>query len=133
MDFLSTANTQDIQQWIAQNWAMTALMAAVCVQWVALQALAIHYYLFRKNLKRPRPDRIRLATLERAVKFQEEQFERVFQKMAALREEVANVERASSRSASNADSAQSIENSFVTLGEMELQKRIRELQKNRTN
>lgn len=104
------------------------------VQWFALQGLIVHYYIYRQNQKKPRPDGIRMNLIEKTVALQTEQTERIFEKLATLNREIDQLHvqlgRISQRSPSAKDGgrAESLETAFVSLGEIALKKRLQEMQ-----
>lgn len=121
---------------IKANLPMIVLGIFVFVQWVALQGLLIHYHLFRKSLKRPRPDGIRFGVIERALSFHGEQFDRVYDRLAELKKEIQDLareaaEQSSVRSNAANESRTSLEASYVSLGEMNLKKRLDSIRANR--
>ena len=123
MDFLMNS------EWWQQNGLTVFLVALSLVQWIALQALAIHYHFFRKNLKRPKPDAIRMDMMEKTIALQSEQIEKIFSKLAHFNREIDQLHvKQSSTSRKGMDSnTGSIESSMATLGEIALKQRIQEL------
>lgn len=119
--------------WWKENGITVALAAGIFIQWIALQALMIHYHLFRKNLKRPRPDGIRLSMAEKTLALQSEQMERIFGKLAHLNREIDQLhERGSSATRAKTTSSQistntSVETAFASMGELNMKKRIQEM------
>lgn len=114
------------KQWIVQNAPMLFLGALVFIQWIAFQVLVVHYHNFRKSLKKPRPDGIRMGLLEKAVAIQTENVDALFIKMGELRREIA-VANAQAVRPSKVDSTTSIEGSMMTMGEINLKKRLAEM------
>lgn len=113
------------KQWIAEHGPMIVLAGAVFVQWIALQALLIHYHLFRKSLKQPRPDGVRMDLIEKTVSIHNENMDMLFKKLAEVRREISLAQAQPVRTAKV--ESPSIETSFVTLGEMNLKRRLQEM------
>ena len=117
------------REWIIANGPTLILGLMVLIQWIALQALLIHYHLFRKNLKQPRPDGIRLQLLERTVSVQNEQLDRIYAKLAEMRKEVnlAVTREPAPATTRRPIEVNSFEKTFASIGEVALKKRIQEL------
>jgi hypothetical protein len=115
------------KQWIATNGPTLILGVMVLIQWIALQALLIHYHLFRKNLKQPRPDGIRLQLLEQTVSLQNEQLDRIYTKLSDMRKELNFAVTRAPAQSTRAMEVQSLEKTYTSLGEMNLKRRIQEL------
>ncbi len=104
------------------------------LQWFGLQALVVHYHIYRQNQKKPRPDGIRLNLVERTVAMQTEQTDRIFEKLAALNREIDQLHvqlgRISQRAPTTKEASrgESLETAFVSLGEIALKKRLQEMQ-----
>ncbi len=120
----------ETQAWILANgWTMT-LGAMVFIQWIGLQVLAVHYYNFKKSLRRPKPDQIRFNMIEKAVAFQHEQIESIFTKLSEFRKEVATVGTmgdkmmAANATRKSQNEGPSLESTYVSLGELNLKKRL---------
>ena len=126
MDLLDT-------RWWQQNGMTVFFICVALVNWIALQALMIHYHFFRKNLQKPRPDSIRMALMEKTIALQTEQLEKIFGKLAFFNREIDSLHiRQSKSGATRAEreslGATSIESSVATLGELALKKRIQEIE-----
>lgn len=126
MDFNMTANLQSILSWAQANMAILIIGLFVFIQYVAFQALLIHYTLFRRSLKRPRPDGLRFQQIEKTLAFHAEQMDRIFEKIAETRKDLValtKVEPMSSSQRANL-SPVSVEASFLSLGELNLKKKL---------
>lgn len=123
---------QTIGAWTIENIDIVLLSLFVLAQWIALQALAIHYYYFRKNLKQPRPDAQRLQKLEQLMDFSSGQFDLVFHKLGELRKEmskwaatdVRNGTQTKMNASMSDQNSVSLESSMLSMGEINLKKRI---------
>jgi len=122
-EFLTYLN----REWWLTYGPTLFLAVLVLVQWIVLQGLLFNYYYFRKGLKKPRPDGLRFAMIERALTLQMEQIERVFEKLAEFRKEISNISYKKESNASKESTLTSIEASLVSMGEMNLKKRIQEI------
>lgn len=113
--------------WIQENYFLLVLSLVVAIQWIALQGLAIHYMISRPKPVNLTPERRRLATLEGLVDFQSTQIERLYAKTAVLTRELSSINtvKTSSKNSSNT----SLEQNFMTFGEVALKKRLSELSK----
>jgi hypothetical protein len=120
-------------EWIQANVGFVILGTLVVVQWVAFQALLVHYHLYRKSQKKPRNDGIRFSMIERNLKFHAEQIEMIFEKLAELKKEmgdwaIQDLQRGGQRESKPAQAtgglSSSVESSFVSLGEINLKRRI---------
>jgi len=118
---------QAILDWIVQHPAICIVATLLVIQWIAFQALLFHYHSFRKNLKRPRPDGLRLAVLEKTITFQNEQIDRLFAKLSELSREMTQAERRREATQPLAVVSPSLESNFPSMGELALRKRIQEL------
>lgn len=118
------------QQWFMDHAGIIFLSAAVTIEWIALQALLIHYHFFRESLKRPTPDGIRFSTIEKVLSFQASQIDRVFGKIGDMSKEISVLgERKFGDRAPNLV-AMPGESSVLSLGEVNLKKRLAELRAN---
>ena len=117
----------EVKQFVAANGTNILFGLMIFIQWVALQALLIHYHLFRKNLKQPRPDGIRLQLLEKTVAVQNEQLDRIYAKLAEMRKDLNYAVTREPAAPSRIVEAPSLEKTFASVGEMNLKKRIQEL------
>jgi len=118
---------------ISQNWVIVLLSIFVFAQWMAFQTLVVHYYLFRKSLKKSRPDGLRFSSIERTLSFQGEQIERTYEKLAELRGELSkwaseDLKRSpnhySKTNGSQHTNNSSVESSLVSMGELNLKRKI---------
>lgn len=114
--------------WDLTTWTLISLGVLVIFQWMAFQALVVHYVMFRKKILARKPDRVRIALLERTLSFQQEQVDRIFDKLSSLRTDLSKPGRSERYDNSNSDG---VENSFVTLGEVHLKRRMQELEKSK--
>lgn len=114
---------------LSSNLEVVILSSLIFIQWMALQAFAIHYYFFRRSVRRKRPEGLRIATLEKLVSFQSEQIERLYGQLADqkkelrdfMRERVSLVEE--KKSAGQAPT-HSMDSGYVSLGELNLKKKL---------
>lgn len=134
MEFAQNIISASEIEWLKANAWLITLTTLVFIQWVVIQGLLLHYYYFRKNLKQPRPDGIRLNLAERSIALQSEQLEKIFAKLAALNREIDILADRSARLATKQGSVQvtgpSLEASVATMGELNLRKRLQEIQAN---
>jgi len=112
--------------WWKSNIVTVALSAGLFIQWIAFQALVVHYSMFRKNLKQPRPDGIRLNMVEQSFKIHSEQMDRIFAKLAHLNREIDQLHTRGSKS-TQVSRGESVETAHASMGELNLRKRIQEL------
>lgn len=117
----------EIRDFISAHGLNIFFGVMILLQWVVLQGLIVHYLMFRRNLKKPRPDGIRFANIEKVQAFHAQQLEMAFAKMGELKKEIVRSlpsqdERPEPRGMNLPDTA-----SYVSLGEIELKKRLREL------
>lgn len=110
--------------WFSAHGTTLVLFALVIIQWIAFQALLIHYHLFRQSLKKPTPDGIRFATIEKVLSFQATQIDRIYGKLSELNKEIQTQPTAKPAPRPAAIASDS---SFVTRGELNLKKRLQEL------
>ncbi len=134
MDFTGLFTFDINWQWLKDNASTIILGTCVFIQWIALQAFAVHYYFFRQSLKRPRPDHLRFATIEKVISFQSEHIDKIYGKLAHFDREIDLLHVngtglvGKSSSVKEASSGTSLEASYATLGELNLKKRIQEMQ-----
>jgi len=129
IDWLHAGKTA--MTWASANWAFLILAGLIFFQWVAFQALLIHYQLFRKSMKKPRTDGIRFSNIEKTLSFQAEQIELIFEKLASIKSEMADWARQEIKKGKPTKPATeewkaspSVEASFVSLGEINLKRRL---------
>ncbi|PIR21645.1 MAG: hypothetical protein COV44_12010 [Deltaproteobacteria bacterium CG11_big_fil_rev_8_21_14_0_20_45_16] len=118
---------------ILQNWVIVLLSFFVIAQWIAFQTLVVHYYLFRKSLRKPRPDGLRFSSIEKTLSFQGEQIEKTYEKLAELRGELSkwaseDLKRSPNQylnsNVSKHTNNSSVESSLVSMGELNLKRKI---------
>jgi hypothetical protein len=111
-------------------WTL-CIAGVVLIQWLVLQAFVAEYIVYRRNVKRPRPDGIRMGLMEKSIQLSTEQMETLFTRLASLEREIDSLHvKMSKRVQPNAPQThhtQSLEASVMSLGEMNLKKRILEL------
>lgn len=115
------------KQWIVQHGPMILLTTLVVIQWIAFQVLLVHYHHFRKSMKKPRPEGLRIGLLEKTVKIQTENMDAIFRKLAELSKDIAIASAQSTRPTRSENAAQSLEGSLMTMGEMNLKKRLQQM------
>ena len=111
--------------WIQENYFLLVLSFMVGLQWIALQGFAIHYIISRPKPVNLASERKRLATLEGLVDFQSTQIERLYAKTAELTREISSIY--SVKTSSKNSPSPSLEQNFMTFGEVALKKRLSEL------
>lgn len=132
MDFVNAMISDSAREWWQAHGVTVFMATLLIIQWIALQALLIHYHFFRKNLKQPKPDGVRIALLERTVALQTDQLDKIFGKLAHFNREIDSLHvhgKQATRTAKEPSGVTSIEASVATLGEIALKKRIQEIQK----
>jgi hypothetical protein len=115
------------QQWIVDHAGMIILTTAVVIEWIAIQAILIHYHFFRESLKRPTPDGIRFSTIEKVMSLHASQMDRAFGKMSELSKEISSLAERRPERMIAAPSTAASEPTVLSLGEMNLKKRLAEL------
>ncbi|TVQ76241.1 MAG: hypothetical protein EA369_10330 [Bradymonadales bacterium] len=130
VDYLLTFATT-WQPWLAEHAILLLMGAAIVIQWIGFQALLIHYHLFRTRVKKKKPDTNRVHQLEALVDFQNTRIEQIFEKYAALKKEMNGLEKESIRreSFTPVQSTESVEASFMSMGEINLKKRLESLKR----
>lgn len=123
--------TSTLKNWIFTHPELTILAAFVVFQWMAFQALLIHYHLFRQSLVKKKPETRRLEKVERYTEFQDSQISKLFEKLAEIRKEMHQQVLASPQTFL----PESFENRIMSMGEMKLKARLDELKSdpNRSN
>lgn len=122
------------QGWVTSNIGFIVLGALILIQWIAFQYFVVHYLYFKRSLKQPKPSESRFQQMEQRLQFQDEQIAMVYEKIAELREEQKrwaseDLKRGKSvvpdaRTVNSQQSSPSIESSYVSLGEINLKRRI---------
>ncbi|MDB5038166.1 MAG: hypothetical protein JWQ35_1694 [Bacteriovoracaceae bacterium] len=115
------------RQWFIDNFAIIVLGVAVFIQWIAIQVIAIHYHFFRQSLKKPTPDGIRFQTIEKVLSFQAGHLDRVFGKLAEMNKDITQVAERKQVERIKSHATQAPDSSFISMGEMNLKKRLNEL------
>ncbi len=115
------------KQWFIANAPMLVLGAFVLIQWIAFQVLLVHYHMFRQSLKKPTPDGIRFNTIEKVLSFQASQIDRIYGKLSDLNKEINTVATTKVATKTQASTQIASDSSFITLGELNLKKRLKEL------
>ena len=130
MDWLQSFFSMDesTRMWWGTHGMTVILAVVVFLQWVGLQAFAIHYHFFRKSLKRPKPDQIRFSLIEKTMALQQEQLDRIYTKMAELNKELnETAARVRTPIQRVKEPTLSLDSTYASLGEMNLKKRIQEI------
>lgn len=120
----------EFKNWAMSNVFLVSISVVVALQFFAIQAFFIHYHLFRKNLKRPKPDALRFAQIEKSIAFQGEQIEKLFEKLADTRKEIFEMTPIAEPKSPVEPTVQSFESSFLSLGEINLKKRLDNFRRN---
>ena len=120
----------EFKEWAMSNIFLLSISVVVALQFFAIQAFFIHYHLFRKGLKRPKPDALRFAQIEKSIAFQGEQIEKIFEKLADTRKEILEMTPIEKPQAPAEPRIQSFESSFLSLGEINLKKRLDNFRRN---
>lgn len=128
---------QPIWAMTASNWPFILVGSIALGFWFAFQFLALHYWNFLREYRKPRLDVKRLERAERALRFQREELERVYAQMGKLRQEVLNwmreetqgnvVKNQASSTRNNEKASPSFESNFLSLGEIQLKQKIQQL------
>ncbi len=117
-------------QWWSTHGVTVLLAIFVFVQWIGLQAFAIHYHFFRKSLHRPKPDQIRFSLIEKTMALQQEQLDRIYSKMAELSKDLnETAARVKTPVQRVKEPTISLDSTYASIGELNLKKRIQEISK----
>lgn len=108
---------------------LAVVVGLVLVQWFSIQYLFLQNHFIRERLSRPHPDLKKISVYDERLQQLEGQISVLFEKQAEHQKELRDLERESLRSnKSQASAAQertsSLESSFVSLGEINLKKRM---------
>jgi hypothetical protein len=115
--------TQQITGWVMANPVLAMLSALAVIQWIALQALLLHYHFFRQNFKRPKPSSQRFMVIEKTMEFQMSQIDKLFEKIAEMKKDLNQRTMREEPMVT----PESLESRFMTLGEMKLKQRLSEI------
>ena len=128
------------KDWFLNNFGLIMLWGLVLIQWVAFQALLIHYQMFRKSLKRPKTDGIRFSMIERNLAFYGEQIETLYEKVAETRKDMSawakeDIKRqgVGVRQSRGTEGFTSVESTYASLGELNLKRRLASLKQSSPN
>lgn len=108
---------------------LAGLLALVLLQWVAIQWLFIQLHMAKEEVQKPHPDLVKIRAYESRLKLLEDQTDLIFEKLAEQKKEIQDIERESlqlfpSVGAAPQRESASIESSFVSMGEINLKKRL---------
>jgi hypothetical protein len=120
----------ELKEWAFNHAWVLSISTLVLIQFFAIQAFLVHYHLFRKSLQKPKPDSLRFAQIEKSIAFQSEQIEKLFDKIAETRKEILDLTPMTKARGAPEPKTHSFESSFLSLGEINLKRRLESFQKN---
>ena len=112
-----------LTSWVMANPVLVIVSALAIAQWIALQALLLHYHFFRQSLKRPQPSSQRFMVIEKTMEFQMSQIDKLFEKIVEMKKELNQ----RTMREETLVTPESLESRFMTLGEMKLKQRLSEI------
>lgn len=116
--------------WMGDHLALVVGGFLLAFLWIAFQSLAIHYFYFYKEMKKPRPEMKRIRQLETWMRLHQEQLENIYENLSQIRGELEEKSKAEMRDTLRRAATQSVnemtsvESSFMSLGEIQLKQKL---------